>query len=328
MTEQSSLVDLLGPAGITVYLANRLATYFEKLRKRQTKPLFFLWKLGRKKSVMGNGTSSQRWCLRVNVRLLMLSLAFVALVSPLQAQPRPEFEVATVKLSAAVQPGVGIPINLGTYRNGLLTLTNTTLTECLQFAYNIVSDTQIVGPDWIRTRDVRFDVVGKTDPETSRDQALVMLQNLLAERLKVVLHRENKELSFLALIPGREGPKLSPAKEVGAAVGSQVPGRILHPRMPMFTLATLLSRFERQLVIDQTGLHGPFTVDLQWLPDTLRSRLEAGGPPPVVNGQPVDVNLPSLYTAVQEQLGLRLESRKGPVDVLVIDQAERVPTEN
>jgi uncharacterized protein (TIGR03435 family) len=90
----------------------------------------------------------------------------------------------------------------------------------------------------------------------------------------------------------------------------------------------LVARFERQVVIDLTGLSGPFAVDLQWLPEALRERIAAGGPPPVLNGAPVDVNLPSLYTAVQEQLGLRLEPRKGPVEVIVVDHAEKVPTEN
>jgi uncharacterized protein (TIGR03435 family) len=96
----------------------------------------------------------------------------------------------------------------------------------------------------------------------------------------------------------------------------------------MALLATLLSRFERQLVIDMTGLTGAFTVELQWTPDFVRNRATQDGPAPLLNGQPVDPNGPSLYTALQEQLGLRLESRRGPVDVLVVDYAERVPADN
>jgi uncharacterized protein (TIGR03435 family) len=209
-------------------------------------------------------------------------------------------------------------------------LTNTTLSECLQFAYGIVSDTQIAGPDWIRSRDVRFDIVGKTGPDVPRDQALLMMQNLLGERLKLSLRHEPRELPFLALVVAKNGPKLAPAKmdTPAAEVAAQIPGRLLHPYMPMPTLATLLSRFERQLVMDMTGLTGRFSVDLQWTPDSLRNRISQDGAAPLVNGQPVNVDGPSLPTALQEQLGLRLESRKGPVDVLVVDHAEKVPTDN
>lgn len=255
----------------------------------------------------------------------LLPAAIIAGV--VNAQQRPEFDAATVKLSPAVQLGTPMPINLGTVRNGTVTLTNTTLGECLQFAYSIVSDRQIVGPDWIKSREVRFDVVAKAPPDTPQDQLLLMLQNLLAERLKLVLHRDKRELPFLALVAVRNGPKLAPAKEGGESpmLGA---GRIVHPRMPMSVMAMLLSRFERQTVIDVTGLSGSFAVDLQWTPDALRDRAPQDGGPLLVNGQPVDVNGPSLYTALQEQLGLRLESRKGPVDVVVVDHAEKVPSEN
>src|SRR5579862_7489859 len=93
------------------------------------------------------------------VKSLLLAFAVVGVVN---AQGQPEFEVATVKLSAPVQPGVPLAITLGAVRNGVVTLRNTNLSECIQFAYGIASDTQIVGPDWIKSRDVRFDIVGKT----------------------------------------------------------------------------------------------------------------------------------------------------------------------
>jgi uncharacterized protein (TIGR03435 family) len=246
------------------------------------------------------------------------------------AQQQPQFEVATVKLSPPVPLGTPLPINLGSFRNGTAMLTNTTLSECLQFAYGLVSNAQIAGPDWITTRDVRFDIVGKTGPDVSRDQALLMMQNLLAERLKLSLHHELREMSFLALVVAKNGTKLAPAKTgtPPAQIPSQIPGRLLHPEMPMAILATLLSRFERQLVIDKTELAGPFSVDLQWTPDALRNRVSQDGAAALVNGQTVNVDGPSLSTALQEQLGLRLESRKGPVDVLVVGHAEKVPVDN
>ena len=250
-------------------------------------------------------------------------LLVAAIAIPTYAQ-QPHFEVATVKLSPPVAAGTPLPINLGSFRNGTVMLTNTTLSECLQFAYGLVSGAQIAGSDWIKSRDVRFDIVGKTGPDVARDQALLMMQNLLGERLKLSLHHEPKEMPFLALVVAKNGPKVVPVKTdtPPAEIPPQLPGRLLHPYMSMATLATLVSRFERQIVIDMTGLTGRFSVDLQWTPDAL------GGAVPLVNGQPVNVDGPSLPTALQEQLGLRLESRKGPVDVLVVDHAEKVPVDN
>jgi uncharacterized protein (TIGR03435 family) len=154
-----------------------------------------------------------------------------------------------------------------------------------------------------------------------------MTQNLLTDRLKLAVHQEKREMRFWALVVAKDGPKLTQAKE-GAERPGQLPGHISHPQMPMAVLATLLSRFERQTVIDMTGLIGSFVVDLQWTPDAVRSRATQDGATPLVNGQPVDADGPSLYTGLQEQLGLQLESRKGPIDVLIVDHAERVPTDN
>ena len=263
------------------------------------------------------------------MRECLKSLFLMVVATAVYAQ-QPQFEVATVKVLPPVPLGTPLPVNLGSFRNGTAMLANTTLSECLQFAYGIVSDAQIAGPDWIKTRGVRFEIVGKTGPDVSRDQALLMMQNLLTERLKLSLHHEPREMSFLALVVAKNGPKLAPAKmgTPPAEIPAQIPGRVLHPQMPMSVLATLLSRFERQVVIDMTGLTGPFSVDLQWTPDAFRNRVSQDGAAPLVNGQPVNVDGLSLPTALQEQLGLRLESRKGSVDVLVVDHAEKVPMDN
>jgi uncharacterized protein (TIGR03435 family) len=252
-------------------------------------------------------------------------LLWASLCAPLLcAEQQPQFEVATVKRDPAVAPGTPLPVNLGSFRGGTAMLTNATLSECLEFAYGIVSDTQIDGPDWIKSRDVRFDIVGKTGPDVPREQAVLMMRSLLTERLKLTMHHEPREMSFLALVVAKNGPKLKPAnmQVPGEQIPPQLPGRLSTPRMLMSVLATLLSRFERQIVMDETGLNGFFSVDLQWTPDALH------GATPIVNGQPVNSDGPSLPTALQEQLGLRLESRKGPVDVLVVDSAEKVPTDN
>jgi uncharacterized protein (TIGR03435 family) len=97
-------------------------------------------------------------------------------------------------------------------------------------------------------------------------------------------------------------------------------------RIPVLTM--LLSRFERITVVDLTELQGQFAIDLQWTTDAIRRLAPPDGGPIRVNGEQVDPNGPTIYTAIQEQLGLRLDSRKGPIDVIVVDGAEKVPTEN
>jgi uncharacterized protein (TIGR03435 family) len=261
--------------------------------------------------------------------LVSALVATVMVVNILNAQTRgPEFDVATVKAVTLI-PGQPININLGTVLNGKVTLGNVTLSDCLKFAYGIVSDAQIIGPEWIRAGDIRFDIVAQAPPDTPQDQLLVMTQALLADRLKVVVHRDKRELPFLALVVGKNGPKLGTPKVLANMAPPRLgAGRIQHDRMPMQVLAMLLSRFERQTVVDLTNLQGLFAINLQWIPDTFRGRTAPDGGPLVVNGETMDPNGPSLYTAIQEQLGLRLESRRGPVDVVVVDRAEKVPVEN
>jgi bla regulator protein blaR1 len=255
-------------------------------------------------------------------RKLLLALAGIAaLATPIaigmaqsrsQAAPGLEFEVATLKQSP---PPAGnlLDINLGTARNGKLTLANTTLSECVKYAWSIVSDDLIAGPDWMKSRDVRFDIVAQAPPNTPDEQLRPMLHALLRDRLKLELHHEQKTLPYLALLEDKGGAKLPPAKSAGGNTGRG--GRIIGNHMSMPALAMLLSRFERRTVVDMTRLGGLYEVNLEWAPE----QAAAAGDIPAG---------PSIFTAVQEQLGLRLESRKGPLDVLVIDRAEKVPAGN
>jgi uncharacterized protein (TIGR03435 family) len=237
-------------------------------------------------------------------------LAGIAL--PIRAQP--QFDVATVKQSPP-PAGDSYNINLGTIRNGKVTLTNTTLSDCIRFAYGLVSEDQISGPDWIKFKEIRFDIIAQAPPDTPGEELLRMLQALLAERFKLALHHEQRERSFLALAVGKGGSKLRPANsDLGVAPGPMILGRIVSNHMSMFSLAALLSRFERQTVVDMTGLTGLFDLDLQWTSERI--------------GAPTTDEKPSIYTAVQKQLGLKLEARKGPLDVLVVDFAQRVPGDN
>jgi uncharacterized protein (TIGR03435 family) len=230
------------------------------------------------------------------------------------------FEVATVKAGAPVPIGENININLGTVRNGTLTLTNATLSDCLKFAYELTSDSQIAGPDWIRNKEQRYDVVAKAAPDTPRDQMLRMLQTLLIERLKIGMHREPREMNYYAFVPAKKGVKIQPSSETGSGANDRnAGGHIVRRQISMTMLATLIARFElHSVVLDMTGLKGNYAVDLEWTPATSGNS----------NTNPDTPAGPSIFTAVQEQLGLKLESRKGPVDVLVIDRAEKIPAEN
>lgn len=230
--------------------------------------------------------------------------------------------MATVKTSPPPQ-GNSININLGGFRNGVLRFTNASLSDCLKFAYDLVSDAQLSGPAWITSKEVRFDIVAQAAPETPRDQLPLMLQALLADRFKLAIHHEQQNLLFSALFPGKNGPKLRKAAPgLAQSNGISVRGHINGAAMPMSTLALLLSRFERETVINMTGLDGLYEVNLEWAP--MESLASPGGtirPPESPAG-------PALSTALQEQLGLKLEGRKGPLDVLVVDHAEKVPSEN
>jgi uncharacterized protein (TIGR03435 family) len=218
--------------------------------------------------------------------------------------------------------------NLGSARHGEVTLTNVTLSDCLRYAYDITNDAQIQGPDWIRNKEVRFDIVAKAPPGTLLSQLLLMLQNLLADRFHLVMHHEEKELPYLALTVGKKGPKWRAATD-GSDSPNRIfiPGRIVSNRMSTEVLATLLSRFMRQTVLDMTGLQGSYAVNLVWTPENLHPAAKPAGEITAAESAEAPAG-PSIFTAVQEQLGLKLESRKSPVDVLVIDQADKVPAEN
>ena len=267
-----------------------------------------------------------RWIYRPSSKIkISIESLYRAVARAQNRASGPEFEVASVKSGAPLLPGEPIRIDLGTARNGRLTLTNATLSDCIKYAYGIVSDQQISGPDWIKAKEVRFDIVAQYPVATPQDQVFLMLRNLLEHRLKLALHHEDRQLSYLALAVGKNGIKFSGAAETSSPNVTAL-GHVIHSHLSMPLLATLLSRFERELILDKTGLSGFFSLKLEWTPETLRGRGGPdGGSPVMANAAGVDPEGPPLVTALQEQLGLRLESRRGPIEVLIVDHAEKVP---
>lgn len=263
------------------------------------------------------------------------------------AVPSPTFEVASVKPNKSGQPFVSLGIQPG----GRFTATNVPLRLLIRNAYQI-QDFQLVGaPDWVSTD--RFDIIAKAEgdvppsaPGGPPGPIQFMLRALLAERFNLKMHPERRELPIYAMVlarsDGKLGPQLRPTAVDCAAVqaarrggppptpqqpGERLPcgirigpGQLTVGSMPMSQLATLLSPSVQRVVVDRTGLSGNFDFDLTWTPDQIPQ-----GPPPAGAPQlpPIDPNGPSILTAVQEQLGLKLDSTRGPVDVLVVDNVEK-----
>jgi uncharacterized protein (TIGR03435 family) len=149
-----------------------------------------------------------------------------------------------------------------------------------------------------------------------------MLQTLLVDRFKIATHRETKELAVYALVVDRNGLKLKPAEGFETSVSSSPKRRTLRANVTMKSFAGTLSGLLDKPVVDMTGLIGGFNINLEWAPDETPSSPN-GNETTAADGIPG----PTIYTALHE-VGLKLESRKAPIEILVVDRAEKVPVEN
>jgi uncharacterized protein (TIGR03435 family) len=259
------------------------------------------------------------------------SVAIFHAALPLFAQPAPPapvFEVASVKPSKPDARGSSFNFTPG----GGLTVQNGTLKGVIEAAYD-VRDFQILGgPGWVASD--RYDIFAKSlsgDPPpqpANRQEDLrktrQRLQALLAERFQLKVHRETKELPVFALVVGKNGSKLTESAEAPANSGAGIRsgcGQMTGTRTPMSILAVVLSRQLSRPVLERTGLSGKYDFQLGWTPD------EGPCPAPPDGATPAAADsspeLPSLLGALQEQLGLKLEPTKGPVEIIVIDHAEK-----
>jgi uncharacterized protein (TIGR03435 family) len=238
-----------------------------------------------------------------------LPLLFLALAIHAQT---PRFEVASVKPSTGdgrVMCGGGPASN----SPGLFRCENFPLSGYITRAWQF-APYELVAPDWLQTQ--RFDVQAKVPDGVSREQFQAMLQDLLAKRFGLVAHRETREMAIYALRAPQGGAKLK--EWVAAAAGQSGAGRddsgLAVRRMagwPMETVIVWLAAELGRPVVDETGLKGRYDIELRYLP-----------------GSAGDAAGPSLFDAVREQLGLRLDSVKRAMPVLVVDKVERTPTEN
>jgi bla regulator protein blaR1 len=276
-----------------------------------------------------------RAILVANLAMLASGLAFA------QSPPAPlTFDVASIKPSSGDDRRVGIQFMPG----GGLRTTGTTLKFLITFAYD-VRDFQVSGgPGWINSD--RFDILAKSDRDaaeggpddmrkmsdaqmkTASEQMRAKLQALLADRFQLTIHHETKDAPVYALVIGKNGSKLKEAEvKEGDRRRMMRMGRseLNGEGAPIDLLTSTLSNVLGRPVIDHTGLKGNYDFKLTWTPDPGQAGGPGGPPPPGVEAPPPpDPNGPSIFTAVQEQLGLRLESQKGPVDMIVIDKVEKL----
>jgi bla regulator protein BlaR1 len=318
-----------------------------------------------KKRIEGIMTNRFTRKLSYGKKLLLASAAIVVIGGPIivgllnptrgRAQARPEFDVASVKASPAGNAnGVRIRTPLsggpGTSSPGIARCTNCTLSDLVLKAYDI-EQYQLLGPTWL---DAQLLITAKVPDGATPEQFRLMLQNLLAERFKLAFHREKRDVPGYALVVAKDGVRL---KETAGGEPPQEPqanrprttvgkdGFIVVPpgytangvfsfrngdslfstvagKASMDQLALELTRELRQPVADATGLKGKYDFVMYWALELPEPPSAPGGEPPVAS-----TPLPTLSEALHK-LGLKLEQRKVPADVLMVDHIEKAPTEN
>ncbi len=235
---------------------------------------------------------------------------------------------------------------------GRLNWENVTLRDVIESAYDL-KEYQLTGPDWMNSS--RFNIAATLPPGTSKENFALMVQTLLKDRFALASHRETKELPAFALTVAKGGPKLPVATDDppeaapvaggrGGRGGGLGPlrngmimvrpgGHIAAKGIPVADFGEALSRLLDRPVVDQTGLTGKYDFKLDYTPDETTQVMSKGMPVPrPENGDGLvtvtDAGGASLFTAVQAQLGLKLEGKKLPFEFLVVDHLEKTPTEN
>ncbi len=256
---------------------------------------------------------------------LSISLVTLCCGAPAQSAALPKaFDVASIRVNKTASDG-----RHHIYSNpaeSQFRAVNLSLRDLLQFAFDLPDSQILGGPAWLDL--TMFDVDAKSDPsvdtqlhglpgEQARIQKRLMVQALLADRFLLKAHPETRQLPLYALIVAKGGPRFKPSQVNGTTIDSW--RTHLHVAGSDDTIGLLARALAQQLggvVENRTGLSGRFDLSLQWTPDD------------AVDSAPSSANAPpGIFDAIQEQLGLALESKKGPVPVLVIDRIE-VPSAN
>jgi uncharacterized protein (TIGR03435 family) len=269
----------------------------------------------------------------------MIWLAAPEVQAQNQSATRLEFDAASVKPNQSGREGWEFP----PVSHGRLTIINASLRMLIANAYGVQRSRVIGAPEWFNSS--RYDIVATGDANATNDQVRQMLQSLLADRFKLALHRETRELPGFALTVGKNATKLRKADDQDTAATAAAPippGRVLLPssdltmvgtqqgggvilgsRVSMADLASALAIVLERPVEDRTGLTGKFNLgELRWSGEGFKPSTTRAVNPENGEEQP-QFDAPSLLTAVQEQLGLKLEATKRPGEILAIDRAEK-----
>jgi uncharacterized protein (TIGR03435 family) len=253
-------------------------------------------------------------CERLFQPRISIAVALALCVSTISAQttPPPAFDVASVKPNTSES---GSSYSNGS--KGQTVFTNVSLKQLILRAYSI-KDFQLTGPDWLA--NVRFDITAKYPGDTTNPQRWLMLQTLLAQRFNLVIHRESKDMSAFALVVAKNGPKLEEVKPGGTSSTTNR-GRFEDQRISMAGFADQLAQQLESPVVDKTGLTAVYKLKMEWTPDDQPPGKTDGPSPEPVLG-------PSIFTALQDQLGLKLQTQKLPIEIIIVDRVDRTPVEN
>ncbi|MGH9240119.1 MAG: TIGR03435 family protein [Vicinamibacterales bacterium] len=253
--------------------------------------------------------------IRAVVTLVLLVSAAAVRAQSTDAE-RPRFDVASVKPNKNSEGVIRFEIQPG----GRMVITDIPVKQLIRAAYTLQLYQIVDAPSW--TESERFDITGVTERELREDNvtwspggkyALVqlMMQSLLGDRFNLRAHFEERQGQVYALVlddKGRAAKGLAPARPCGTECGMKIgSGTLRAPNVELPLLAELLSQLTGRPVTDATGLAGNFEINLRWTPETQEATADA----------------PSLFTALPEQLGLRLEARRGPISMLVVDSVDR-----
>jgi bla regulator protein blaR1 len=243
--------------------------------------------------------------------VLLLLVIAVALSSAFGQQARPPaFEVASVKPS---KPGL-TTFHISAHQpiGNSFTTTNATIQKLVMMAYNVADWQHSGAPTWMTTEG--YDINAKPERPASRDEIYSMVRTLLAERFKLAMHTETKELRLYALVSDKAGPKMQVNENGGPQHVSERPGHAVFQNVPLMRLTNFLSAEAGRAVVDKTSLTGNYDFTLDFV--SSHGAANSNGP-----------SGPTIFEAVKDQLGMKLEPGKGPIELFVIDHVEK-PSEN
>jgi uncharacterized protein (TIGR03435 family) len=266
--------------------------------------------------------------------------AFVALVSglvvsqsidgqaPAQGNAKEEFEVAAIR-PFAPGPGPGFPVGVkggpGTDDPTRMTFTNYSITNMPMIAYSLKNYYQLTAPAWMDEKEGRYNIEARVRQGATKEQANEMIQNLLADRFKLVLSRETKEMPVHVITIAKGGPKLKESADdpaarpfIGIVMARKGNLRLLAKGKTIEDLAEVLSspNLGPGPVLDKTGLTKKYDFTLEY---------QQGLPAPAEDAPP---EFPELPRAIQEQIGLKIDTAKAPIEIFTVESVSKTPTEN